>query len=929
MKLADTFAVVDLETTGTSFDGNNRIIQFSCVFVKNNKIINDFNTLINPEMRIPPEIEELTGISNKDVKGAPYFDDVAGTIYSLLQGTTFVAHNIQFDYRFLSREFERVGYPELDLPGIDTVQLAQILFPTSPSYRLTELGRQLGIENKHPHNADSDAQVTARLLIKLRNKLARLPLPLLADLAPLSSALLYDTGELFRNAYRNKKRKKKILSKDFVNVNGLLLQRIEHNVDTPDDAEYPKSNQEKKKLFAGRIELRNEQARMMNSIHNLWNKKDRAMKVIQAPTGMGKTFGYLFPTFYAVAKGQKFVISTSTMALQDQLYKKDLPKIGGIYGIRPQILSLKGSSNYIDIAKFVASLSEEQNDATRLLQMKILVWLSRTKTGAFAELHLTKLQDSLFNEIAHRGLGSLDPKSPYYDYDFVKRQQDALKNTDIVITNHSYLLNHVSEMADFADNLVLDEGQDLSALVVSNNKQEMDLDEVKIIADTLLTRMESKVSYSFKEIVDDKFITGSQYKELLQAVQIVDHSVPRLRSLLMKRFLSDAVKNDEYTQVLLDDKKLLGFCKENLSLIRKVNRARKKLQEIKNYLERKLNQGRKSGRLGRDSIDLLSDVLVYLEQLSDCLELWDRFLPENIAEIAKERLLWLTISSQADNAHLRLQVGILDGKGYLKSHLYEHFEKCLLLGASLFIPQLKTYMFRQLDLDPKVKVESYQGPFDYKKQALAVVAQDAPIVNQVERDEYISYLADAIEEICSRPVQTMVLFNSLADIEDTYRLLAEHGFTQKREVLAQGVNGSAEKLRKRFILGKQKDNILLGTGAFWEGIDLPHDQLKLLIVTRLPFQSPSNDYNRVRLQNISRNGGDPFKEITLPEAILRLKQGWGRLIRTPDDAGAFVMLDGRFIKKNYGKQFRTAFPKQLAIHEMKTKNIGPKIDGFL
>ena len=94
--------------------------------------------------------------------------------------------------------------------------------------------------------------------------------------------------------------------------------------------------------------------------------------------------------------------------------------------------------------------------------------------------------------------------------------------------------------------------------------------------------MESKVSYSFKEIVDDKFITGSQYKELFQAVQIVDHSVPRLRSLLMKRFLSDAVKNDEYTQVLLDDKKLLGFCKENLGLIRKVNRARKKLQEIKN-----------------------------------------------------------------------------------------------------------------------------------------------------------------------------------------------------------------------------------------------------------------------------------------------------------------------------------------------------------
>lgn len=100
MKLTDTFAVVDLESTGTSFETGDRIIQFSCVFVKNNKIINTFNTLINPEMKIPRETQNLTGITNKDVRNAPYFEDVAGTIYSLLQDTNFVAHNIQFDYRF-------------------------------------------------------------------------------------------------------------------------------------------------------------------------------------------------------------------------------------------------------------------------------------------------------------------------------------------------------------------------------------------------------------------------------------------------------------------------------------------------------------------------------------------------------------------------------------------------------------------------------------------------------------------------------------------------------------------------------------------------------------------------------------------------------------------------------------------------------------
>ena len=205
------------------------------------------------------------------------------------------------------------------------------------------------------------------------------------------------------------------------------------------------------------------------------------------------------------------------------------------------------------------------------------------------------------------------------------------------------------------------------------------------------------------------------------------------------------------------------------------------------------------------------------------------------------------------------------------------------MGADLVLPEIDDYMYRQLDLDRDALVETYQGPFDYQKQTITMVATDAPLVTEVPREEYIAYLADAIEQICQTPVQTLVLFNALDDIKEVYERLSERGFTQRRTVLAQGINGGAEKLRKRFILGKNNANVLLGTGTFWEGIDLPHDQLQLLIVARLPFQSPDTELNQIRREDAHYNGLDPFSEVLLPEAILRLKQGWGRLIRTPHD----------------------------------------------
>ena len=171
----------------------------------------------------------------------------------------------------------------------------------------------------------------------------------------------------------------------------------------------------------------------------------------------------------------------------------------------------------------------------------------------------------------------------------------------------------------------------------------------------------------------------------------------------------------------------------------------------------------------------------------------------------------------------------------------------------------------------------------------------------------------------------MILFNSLEIIESVYPKLVKK-IGSKREILAQGITGSVEKIKKRFMLGEGK--ILLGAGAFWEGIDLPENNLEMVIVTRLPFQSPDTVLNKARYRKLEKKGINSFYNLALPEAILRLQQGWGRLIRTPKDKGIFVLLDSRIANKNYGEKFISSFPDGVNLKSLKIDDLLKEITSF-
>ena len=175
MNANKTFVVVDLETTGQSVAKGGRIIQIGMTFIKNRRIIDHFESFVNPAQPIDRNIQQLTHISQKEVKNAPYFEEIAPVIQNLLTDTVIIAHNVNFDYPYLNDEFARTGFPELTNAAIDTVQLAQILLPTAPGYRLLDLTTYLNITLNNAHRANADAHATALLFLSLWQRAEQLP----------------------------------------------------------------------------------------------------------------------------------------------------------------------------------------------------------------------------------------------------------------------------------------------------------------------------------------------------------------------------------------------------------------------------------------------------------------------------------------------------------------------------------------------------------------------------------------------------------------------------------------------------------------------------------------------------------------------------------------------------------------------------------
>lgn len=924
-KKAPIYSVVDLETTGTNFNHGDRIIQIGCVLVQDGEIINHFETKINPREKIPRSIVQLTGIEDKDVRKAPLFEDIAGTIYSLLAETTFVAHNVNFDFPFLNAELERAGYPSLSIPAIDTVTLSQILLPTAKSFRLRDLTSSLHIEHDHPHSAVSDAEATAELLTDLLKRIEQLPTLTLEKITQLKLNLPQQTAGVFDVELLRRRKSPQPLSEELYVSHGIVLhksrpitangQREQHK--------YPSTKKAKEKLYGETLKLRPVQAKMMNSIYNNYTHDEPKNMIVEAGTGVGKTLGYLFPLSYVAYPDKKIVVSTATNILQQQIIDTSIAQLNKVLPFKMNSVIIKGNAHYIDIARFVHSLSViEDSKLVQLLKAKILVWLLSTQSGDLDELNLNSQQSPYFTEIRHQGIRSLNPANVFYHDDFLVRREKRLHQADIIITNHAYLVAHAQELGDGTRRpyLVIDEAQHLSESILKRSRRTFNFQKLRTAVHIMSGLVNNGNDRNLTDIFAEQAL-GSYNVELLRGdLNAVEEAVDLFQQALYRQYMASATGNpdNELIEQPLQNGQVMSLLDISGPVMMKLEQALSSVQlhfyALSHLFSSQLDRWLLSDRY------LMSQFQSQLAKLIEADQTLNEF-NETLQQQGEAAAFWITICQSSEQSALQLSGGLLEATHYLTKNVYPYFAQPLFVGATLFTSPRSPYLYHQLDLERNnTLTRRFASPYNYKQNAKLLIAEDAPVPSAQNNSDYIKYLSDTIYQLTKNAdYQTMILFNSLVMIEQVYSQLRETDLFDQRDILAQGITGNRDKILKQFSGGK--NSILLGASSFWEGIDLPDSALELLIITRLPFDSPDEIMNRAHNKLLQQQGKNSFYHSELPKATMRLRQGIGRLLRTEDDHGVAVVLDPRLQTRRYGKTILSSLPTDLPVSGKKTAEL--------
>lgn len=924
-KRAPIYSVVDLETTGTNVNHGDRIIQIGCVLVQDGEIINHFETKINPREKIPRSIVQLTGIEDKDVRKAPLFEDIAGTIYSLLAETTFVAHNVNFDFPFLNAELERAGYPSLSIPAIDTVTLSQILLPTAKSFRLRDLTSSLHIEHAHPHSAVSDAEATADLLNDLLKRVQELPTLTLEKITQLKLNLPQQTAGVFDNELQRRRKSPQPLSEELYVSHGIVLhksrpitangQREKHK--------YPSTKKAKEKLYRDILRLRPVQAKMMNSIYNNYTHDEPKNMIVEAGTGVGKTLGYLFPLSYVAYPDKKIVVSTATNILQQQIIDISIAQLNKVLPFKMNSVIIKGNAHYIDVARFVHSLSViEDSKLVQLLKAKILVWLLSTQSGDLDELNLNSQQSPYFTEIRHQGIRSLNPANAFYHDDFLVRREKRLHQADIIITNHAYLVAHAQELGDGTRRpyLVIDEAQHLSESILKRSRRTFNFQKLRTAVHIMSGLVNNGNDRNLTDIFAEQAL-GSYNVELLRGdLNAVEEAVDLFQQALYRQYMASATSNpdNELIEQPLQNDQVISLLDISGPVMMKLEQALSSVQLHFSALSHLFSS--QADRWLLSDRYLMSQFQSQLAKLIEADQTLNEF-NETLQQQGEAAAFWITIRQSSEQSALQLSGGLLEATHYLTKNVYPYFAQPLFVGATLFTSPRSQYLYHQLDLERNnTLTRRFASPYNYKQNAKLLIAEDAPVPSAQNNSDYIKYLSDTIYQLTKNAdYQTMILFNSLVMIEQVYSQLRETDLFDQRDILAQGITGNRDKILKQFSGGK--NSILLGASSFWEGIDLPESALELLIITRLPFDSPDEIMNRAHNKLLQQQGKNPFYHSELPKATMRLRQGIGRLLRTEDDHGVAVVLDPRLQTRRYGKTILSSLPTDLPVNSKKTADL--------
>ena len=909
------WVAIDLETTGLS-DSRDAIIEVGAVRFTANGTLDEFQTFVNPRRKLPPFIRSLTGITQRDVDDAPPLSDVAPDFERFIRGATPVLHNAPFDLGFLRRNGVNVAY------GVcDTWELAYLARPSAGSYSLEELVYMLGIQSDGAHRALDDARAVRDVLLELLPELALSDPSLLDEYRRLSDLSGWDVETLLiaaeelappRPALSAPSPQSAIggidtreLSKRLMRPRAIQPEETPYALDADLISEALSADSD----FAKRVpnfEERPEQRQMAAAVAEKINSGGQLM--VEAGTGVGKSLAYLLPAaLYAVRNGKRVVVSTATIALQEQLLAKDLPmvkdalaEIDADAAEKLRFTSLKGRANYLCYKRWnQARRADDVDEGAARLIAKTLGWIPDTQTGDRGEINLghRRAAASWDRLSASRALEC--PAQSGGPCFLRSARQDAAAS-HIVVVNHALLISDIvaggSAIPDY-DILIMDEAHNLEdqatdqlAFAISNRRLNDTLDE--LTGDRgLLFR--GRIAAS--RVSDDK-----RRDEFDAAHNLIESRQSELRSEFFQLLarVGEAVPPDPRQQsAYASETRILDKHRESdgwrpiptawqnaeiliADVLTAVNKMRGAFEGIEpNTIP--------------DQDSLTSD----LERVGQALSEIRAQLGEILSNPQESGIYWARRERNSTDVTLNsapLRVG-----DTLNRLLYEENDTVILTSATLTVAGSLDHAADRLGLVDAEKLV-LGSPFDYFNAALLYAPRDVPdprspdFQRRVERE-----VADAALAAGGR---SMALFTSYSALNATADAIKGPLAREGIGVIAQSGGTSNRIIARRFM--EEPRSVLLGTSSFWEGVDFPGDALTVLVVARLPFPVPSDPIVQARSEQYP-NG---FMGYLLPQAILKFRQGFGRLIRSTTDRGVVMVLDSRIVNSRYGRQFIESLP---------------------
>ena len=657
-----------------------------------------------------------------------------------------------------------------------------------------------------------------------------------------------------------------------------------------------------------KYEIRESQVDMLCDVADAMNSEK--IVIAEAGTGVGKSLAYLIPAFqWVINNNDRIVISTGTINLQHQLIEKDIPLVKRMLKTDKKAALVKGRGNYVCMRKYLEKLNETSlfNETNREL-MLIREWVSETDTGDKSDLSFMP-DHALWGDIASESDYCLGLHCPYREKCFVIKSRKRASSAHILVVNHHILFSDVSARSAGAgfngtavlpgfSRIIFDEAHNMENAATSFYSPTLSRGVLFKTLTKIYRRKRSRVSgiyVNLKGTIDSDDKIDEIPSLTSEAVSEYD--------LIEKEALE--ILGDSYNLRIDHDERFHNLLSRTASLKNILSKIHMVIDDVTQGMDFTPEDDAK-----------VYEILLVKNKLQGLISTCEKLLDTDDNYVP-----WFEKSKR-----VFFYVTPIDISKILQDTLYSKIKSIVFTSATLSISSKFSFWKKRVGLDSEIfeiNENIYKSPFDYQKRVLLAVPQDLPDPSDPEYTDKAALFI--YESLLISEGKGLVLFTSYSMLMSVYN-------TIKDKLIENGImvyrQGEDDRFRLLGAFNKDRNSVLMATDSFWEGVDSPGETLKNVILCRLPFRVPSDPVIKARMDRIAQNGGNPFMDFSLPEAVIKLKQGFGRLMRKTTDSGIVQITDNRILKKQYGSIFLKSLPES-ARYFGSSENVHERTEDFL